>query len=268
MNLVINWFIEIPFWGRVVILLFLFLFVFWRILWRPILWVLSIVPYILKVVYRYFFLLLEMPVAALHKKFGERFHGIDNQLSKVGEKIDDKLDYWYETWHSPNKYHFVRTLLFYCVCVIYILMPLFIKTDNLILNFGERIYSSCESFLISQFQKQSWYEANSKDIFQHENLTDTLEEEPETFEIELLVSGITTSLLVRDNPSMKDGNILERLKNDDIVIWTGEMRFSEVEDSRVEPWVRIETSNGIVGWSRLFYLHPEPYIGVDFYVSE
>ena len=82
------------------------------------------------------------------------------------------------------------------------------------------------------------------------------------------MSGISTSLLVRDSPSVEEGAILDRLKNGDVVIWRGEMRFSKTDDSHVEPWVKIITESGVEGWSRLFYLHPEPYADVEFWVTD
>ena len=81
-----------------------------------------------------------------------------------------------------------------------------------------------------------------------------------------MVSGVSSSLLVRDMPSMEDCEVLERLVNGDMVIWRGEMRFSEAEDEHVEPWVKVVTEEGTEGWSRLFYLHPEEHADMEFRV--
>lgn len=89
-----------------------------------------------------------------------------------------------------------------------------------------------------------------------------------TFGTILVVSGVSSSLLVRDIPSMNNCVVLERLGNGDKVLWTGEIQFSEAEDNHVEPWVKIVTEDGEEGWSRPFYLHPEEYVGVEFYVGE
>lgn len=61
--------------------------------------------------------------------------------------------------------------------------------------------------------------------------------------------------------------MLGKLYNDDVVIWTGQMVFAEVNDRSIEPWVKIRTSEGIEGWSRLYYLHPAQYENLDMRVS-
>lgn len=73
--------------------------------------------------------------------------------------------------------------------------------------------------------------------------------------------------MVRDVPSLENCAVLERLGNGDLVVWRGEMQFSEAEDDHVEPWVKIVTEEGTEGWSRLFYLHPEEYMDVEFSVG-
>ncbi|MEY8426586.1 SH3 domain-containing protein [Lachnospiraceae bacterium 46-15] len=65
---------------------------------------------------------------------------------------------------------------------------------------------------------------------------------------------------------MKNSEKLCRLKNGDAVLWRGELVFAEADDEHVEPWVKIVTGDGIEGWSRLFYLHPEEYQGMEFEV--
>lgn len=87
-------------------------------------------------------------------------------------------------------------------------------------------------------------------------------------EITLVVSGVSSSLLVRDIPSTEDCIILGRLQNDDVVVWSGQMVFSEVDNGHVEPWVKIVTVDGVEGWSRLYYLHPEQYVDMEFQVID
>ena len=81
------------------------------------------------------------------------------------------------------------------------------------------------------------------------------------------VPGISSSLLVRDKPSIEEGEILGRLKNEDTVIWKGELRFAKIDENSVEPWVKIITANGVEGWSRLFYFYPKSYADMEFWVT-
>lgn len=120
-------------------------------------------------------------------------------------------------------------------------------------------FLEAESFLTGLIMKQDWYDPDA--VFVSE---ESVEESPEeadagVFEIELVTSGLNSSLLVRSDPSIDEGEVLGRLYNDDIVIWTGQMVFAEVNDGGIEPWVKIRTSEEIEGWSRLYYLHPAQY---------
>lgn len=267
MNTVVNKFMLLPSWGRAAILLFFVLIVFWRIFRKAIFWVISIIPFFLRVVFKYIYLAIEIPVAALHKKFGENFQKIDNHLSLVGEKIDAAIGRWYIAWHWPREYRFGRILLVYIGCMILVCVPIFIKTDNVLLKAGERIYGVCEGVLISWFERQEWYDPERQIVFELKNPSEDEIEEVFFFETTLSVSGVSSSLLVRDIPSVENGNILDRLKNGDIAVWRGEMCFSEADDKHVEPWVKIITVNGVEGWSRLYYLHPEPYVDIEFRVT-
>lgn len=270
MSAVINGFMELPLWGCAAIALFLVLVVFGRIFGGVLLWVMSAVPFLLGKVFRGIYLALELPVSALHKSIGGMFGKVDDQLSQMGEKLDAAISRWYAAWHSSEKCSFGRNLLIYMVCTASVALPSIIGADSRILRTGERIYSSCEAFPITRLQRQEWYVPEDQAVLNQEeqSAAPAVEyEETETFETELTVSGISSSLLVRDKPSVEDGEILERLKNGNIVIWKGEMQFSEVnDDHRIEPWVKITTESGVEGWSRLFYLHPESYEDIAFQV--
>lgn len=185
----------------------------------------------------------------LHKNSGSTFGEINNWMSQTEGKMDDGMLKWYHAWHSPGKPHAGKTLLFCTVCVLLI---------NL-WNAGKVKFLDAESFLTGLIMKQDWYDPDA--VFVSE---ESVEESPEeadadVFEIELVTSGLNSSLLVRSDPSIDKGEVLGRLYNDDIVIWTGQMVFAEVNDGSIEPWVKIRTSEEIEGWSRLYYLHPAQY---------
>lgn len=265
-NTMVNKFMLLPLWGRAAILLFLLIIVFGSIFWKVILWFLSVIPFLLRFIFRYLYLLTEIPVAALHKRFGAGFQNIDNQLSYIGERIDLVLEGWYKAWHWPKEFHFGKVLLIYILCMIAIVLPAFIKTDNNVVKVGETIYSKYEGALLLQFEKQGWYDPNKAVAVNYIEQPEDNKIEVELFETSLIVTGIRTSLLVRDAPSMTDGSILGRLQNEDTVLWHGEMCFSETDNGQIEPWVKIITVDGIEGWSRLNYLYPIEYENLEFEV--
>lgn len=107
--------------------------------------------------------------------------------------------------------------------------------------------------------KQDWYDPDAVFVSEESVEESSEEADADVFEIELVTSGLNSSLLVRSDPSIDKGEVLGRLYNDDIVIWTGQMVFAEVNDGSIEPWVKIRISEEIEGWSRLYYLHPAQY---------
>lgn len=265
-------FFLLPFWARVVLSLFFVIVLLWLILGKIILRILSFIPFVLKKVCWYFYLLLEMPIAILHKRFGSTFGKIDNMLLRAGEKVDTAMQNWYTAWHSPDKIHVGRLLLVYFSCVAFIVLPSFVNVDNKILRFGETTYVHNETRFANWLEEHGWYdsvikvawnqdESNEDDADEYENMEDNFEE------ITLIVSGIDTSLLIRDIPSVEECTILERLQNDDIVTWKGQLAFAEADNEHIEPWVKVITASGAEGWCRLFYLHPDENESKEFRVT-
>lgn len=267
--------LTLPFWARAAIILFLFVFIFWGIFRKFILFILSPIPYCIRKLFQLFYLLIEIPIAALHQKFGNIFYNIDNNLSRIGEKTDNSIHLWYTNWRHPKAWNFWKTLLAYALFLFFILIPSILKTDFFILDIGERIYVHCETSFVRMLKQTNWYtteeikakEAAAAEIAAAQNqeiVPETESEESVTFQTTLFVSGVDNSLLVRDLPVIENCTILERLQNGDAVTWDGTMVFSKADNEHIEPWVKITTIDGIEGWSRLFYLYPELYEEVEF----
>ncbi len=265
--MIINKFISFPTWIRAAVLLLIIMVLLWRVLRKPILWILSVVPVLMRKVFRGIYLLLEMPVAMLHTRFGAGFYTIDNGMAQAGEKVDKFMEYWYIRWHSPKEYRLGVNLLVYGVCILLIAIPSLAHSDNVILGLAERIYIGGETFIMELAGGRERYNFIEETVAEPEEQLENERTEEVPFEITLVVSGVSSSLLVRDVPSMENCAVLERLGNGDMVTWKGEMRFSEAEDEHVEPWVKIVTEEGTEGWSRLFYLQPEEYADMELRVG-
>lgn len=67
------------------------MFVFWIISGRVILWILSLLPFLARILFRRFYLLLEIPLDMLHKNSGSTFGEINNWMSQTGGKMDDGM---------------------------------------------------------------------------------------------------------------------------------------------------------------------------------
>lgn len=259
MSIMINLFLIMPFGIRVSFTMFL-IFAFWWIFRVKILWLLSLIPFLLTLMFRGIYLLIELPIAALHNKYAMSFGKIDNTMSEKSNTVDSLLLRWYGSWHSTKRIEWWKTFRFYLLAVALIIVPTLINIETKSLRIGEEIYLTYEKEAIDWMESHGWYDpektvyAKLEEISQV-NQTQQVNTEPS--EIPLTVSGVETSLLVRDTPTIDTYNVLERLYNDDVVKWFGLMVFSEVEDNRIEPWVKIITPSGSEGWARLYYLYPE-----------
>lgn len=269
MSAIINNFLKLPIGFRSAIAMLLIVILWWM-MGKKILYICSLFPFLLNQIYRWFYLLVEIPVTVFHKKIGGFFYTIDNQLSKIGREIDDKIHNWYVSWHSPKSAHIGKVLVIYAVLIIFITLPSFIKIENKLLITGQNVYLKIENGAIAWLESHELYNAyetvssGTKDI-EDDNLKNSETISDETIEEKLIVYGLNTFLAVRDIPSVQDGNKLTSLYNGDEVIWKGRLIFAEAE-GHIEPWVKIITSEGIEGWSRLSYLHPEQYENIEFKV--
>lgn len=267
MAIFVDFLMELPFWLRVVSSLFIIV-ILWRIFGKGVFWILSLVPFLLRKIFILIYQIVELPIIILHKKLGAGFYSIDNHMVIVGEKIDSFFRRWYECWHFQYRFHWGKALIIYSIGVFLIAAPALLSVDNNSLKKGEEIYLFCESIFWEWVDKHFETDYDHEDIVAEKEQVVIGEEGEEVSEIELVVSGVNSSLLVRDIPNMEEGIALERLHNGDIVVWTGEIIFAEAADNHIEAWAEVITQNEVEGWSRLFYLHPLNYENVSYYITE
>ncbi len=271
---VIFYYLSLPTPIRAAVLMLPFLFL-WALLGKKILFVLSLIPYILSLLFEKVYIIVELPFSLLHRTLGGIFHKIENYLSKVGKGIDKGIIKWYSSWHNAKCSYLGRAFLICFILIVYITLPQFIRTEYIIVNFGEKLYLEGESRLTAWLEKQVLSDSSESvtaDMESQGSKMDCDDSEnnllfEEDFEERFIVEGLKSSLLLRDIPSVRDSVTLARLHNGDIVIWKGQLIFSEV-DGRVEPWIKITTSEGLEGWSRLLYLHPEIYENNEFKMTQ
>ncbi len=265
MSILINFIISVPFAIRVAIFFCFTIFFVWGLFGRIILWILSFLPFILKYLFIALFWLIETPISFLHRKIGSLMGGLDNMWSQLGRRIDCFIDNWYNAWHRRKKKENTLKIRFlvWGICVGIVVFPNIMNLENEELKIGENIYLHCESLVINWLYNQEWYKSKEESV----QVVNKEVQQENTFEVEMVVAGLNSSLLVRDIPSM-EGSILDRLYNDNKVIWHGQLVFAETDNGRIEPWIKITMKNGIEGWSRLHYLYPLQYESEEFSVEK
>ena len=218
----------------------------WRLFGRVIIWMLSIIPFLLQKAFIIFYLIIKLPITMLHKGCGGLFFLVDNMWSNVGEKIDAKISKWYKKWHTEYTYSFktalVAGLLFYACIVV----PMPFESEIPALNVMKDVYCSSETFL-----KQKLEDASNTDS----DYYGWLGKGEEGNQVELIVYNVNTTLYVRDIPDKENGQALDKLYTGDRVTWTGKMTFVDWGENK-EVLINVITENGIEGWSLFDYFYP------------
>ena len=260
MFFIINEYLSLPIIIRVSFVLFICFFGVWGALRKIILRILAFIPFILEKIFKPLFLLIESPIAMIHKKIGGPFIKIDNGFSRWGFSIDEKLTFLYHSWRKPKEFNWIRVLICYLVCTIYVLLPSMLDINASFLTKGEMCFENMEQKL------RDWMADtyNEEEIISDSDVDGKTQNDEEDI---LIVYGVSTSLLVRDNPSVEQGIVLKRLYNGNCVYWQGECVFAEVED-KIEPWVKIKTLDGVEGWCRLMYLYPKEYRNAVYHIKK
>lgn len=262
MQVILEKFISMDLEIRAMVLLGFVIIIFWWLLGKKIAWTASVVPYLLKKFFECIYVLIEIPICLLHKKIGTAFVGVDNGMALLGQKVDFFLETWYCSWHYCKKKRILCSLVIYGILIGWICLPHFIETNNTKLLYGQKKYLEIENGIITYLKKDNKIESvlTASDLISIGSITNKLniiKDEKQFRNILLVVATEKTPLSIRDVPSIQNYKILDKVSKGSIVIWKGELAFGTGSNDKIEAWVKVETDNGIAGWTRLKYLYPK-----------
>ena len=158
MNSFISGFLLLPFFWRTAIALFVLILVLWWILGRNILWVLSLLPFLILKLSRCLYLFVEIPVALLHKGVGSNTYRISNKIAQAFERMDSLFIRWYNAWHCSKKVHYLVSLITYILLLSVITVPSMIGLKNPFIQQGELLYLSFESNITEWMENHGYYD--------------------------------------------------------------------------------------------------------------
>lgn len=127
---------------------------------------LSVIPFLLRLLFRLLYWIVEIPVTTIHSKFGSIFLAkLENKMSTVGEHIDYVIGCWYSGWHTNRKIEFKKCLIVYLVCIAIVLVPFYMNINNDILEVGQTLYTRGEMACVNWLEEHKWYDPkNQKEI--------------------------------------------------------------------------------------------------------
>lgn len=246
---------------RAAVLMAMLVIVFWWFLGKILIRFASLLPYLLRIAFRGVYLLIEAPVCWIHGRVGSVFYRIDNGLASVGDRIDFFLERWHTRWRNPGSRHIFLSIVIYCVLMLWICLPYRAENADVKLFSGQGIYLRAENKLTDWLESHNLYGEQLVEAVSYEEPVSY--KEPEQVEKENITEGIAMMVItnkdplsIRDIPSTENCEILERIEKGNIVLWEGEMTFGSGSNGGIEPWVKVETPAGTVGWARLIYLCP------------
>lgn len=252
-------FLSWPLWGRAALVLGSVLLVL-LLVRVPLLKLLSLIPLLLKWIFRAVYLLLEWLISLLHKLLGGMFYRVDNALASFGGRVDGWLERWYRAWNKSNAWNPYSALVAIAVlaCYLYIILPPMLRMEeNCWQTRGWSVYLSAEDTFVKWMADRGWYAPDTPGNYPD---AEPVSGEPEPsrapVQISLIVYRVPNVLAIRDIPSTEGSESLAQLPNGAVVTWNGELAFGPAKGQR-EPWVKVTTDVGIEGWGRLNYLYPE-----------
>lgn len=260
-------FLSWPLWGRAALVLGLFLLII-LLVRVPLLKLLSLIPFLLKWMFRAVYLLLEWLVSLLHKLLGGTFYRVGNGLATFGKRVDGGLERWYGAWNKSKSWNPYSALVTTAVlaCYLFIILPSALHMDEGWLTTGWSAYLRAEDAFAGWIEDQDWYASSVLDS--QPDAASSSEPKPpqEPVQMSLTVYRVSGVLAIRDIPSTAGSTTLDTLHNGAVVNWYGELAFGFAQGQQ-EAWVKVTTDSGVEGWGRLNYLQPEEDTEVSLVVT-
>lgn len=102
--------------------------------------------------------IIEIPVSALHKKFGSIFGNIDQGLTSTAEKVYDLMEIIYLKTHKPNKIYVGRAFLVCLILIAYLLIPIAANLKEKPFTFWQQSYVEKETAVVRWMEDRGWLE--------------------------------------------------------------------------------------------------------------
>ena len=235
---------------QAILLLSCIFFVIWLFAGKILIKIVSIVPCFFRMLFYFIYLFLDIIVVFLHKKIGPYLFDFDNWMAETGRKIDGFLQQWHKRWRYPKKIFNDAFIVIYCVILGGIIISF--RTDGML----AQAYTEVTDKFVTKLETSEWFKKETKEG-SDKNSSEVMKMGYKPRSIVMFVATINDPLNIRDIPSMKDCQLIDSVDKGSTVIWTGDMAFGIGDSDAIEPWVKVITVNGVSGWARLKYLHPE-----------
>lgn len=147
--------LSLPIGVRAALLLSI-IFLLWLILTKPILKILSIVPWILKKLFWHIYIFFEIPISMLHRKYGNGFGVIDQGLTSFSEKICNFMDILRKKMIYPKTIFGKQCFVVYLILCAYLIIPIWTHLDEKPFTFWYQSYIDKETSVVDWMDSKGW----------------------------------------------------------------------------------------------------------------
>jgi len=154
---IVNGFLELPIGVRFTIFLALILILYW-IFGRLIFKAVGLVLLLIRKLAYGLYLLLEIPIGALHEAVGGVFATIGQGLSNGFGKIHSFLDKGFNAFNKPKTIHGGKAFLVFLLLGAFLIVPYFAGIDSDIFIFWKGVYLEREERVIYFIEGTTWFE--------------------------------------------------------------------------------------------------------------
>ena len=150
-------FLEVPIGGRAAIFIGIIVLL-WCVFGKLILKLASILPWGFKKIFIWIYMLLEMPIGALHSKFGGIFGGIDQGLANISESVCAFMDKLLRKMNRPQTIYRARFLVAYLLLLAYLIIPMCANLTEKPFTFWQKSYIKSETKAVEWMNDNGWLE--------------------------------------------------------------------------------------------------------------
>ncbi|MCL2188893.1 MAG: peptidoglycan-binding protein [Defluviitaleaceae bacterium] len=154
---IVNSFLELPIGVRFILFLALILILYWlfgRLLFKAVGIVLLLIR---KLIYG-LYLLLEIPISALHGAVGGVFATMGQGLSNGFGKIHAALDRGFNAFNKPKTIHGGKAFLIFLLLGAFLIIPYFAGLESDVFTFWKYAYLEREERVVYFIEGTTWFE--------------------------------------------------------------------------------------------------------------
>lgn len=132
--------------------------ILWIVFAKLLLKALSVIPLLIKRILIWLYLLIEIPIGALHHSLGEVFGSIDEKLASFSDKATSFLEEMQNKMVNPNTIGAKKVCTVYIIILAYLIISMWANLSGKPFTFWREKYLVYETKVIDFIDSSGWIE--------------------------------------------------------------------------------------------------------------